>query len=136
MEDQTEQVRVKYVKLTNGLDIPFTDRHDGVPVKVMPGEAKNFPVDMALHFFGPDFSDQVMMGKHVAKRQGWNTPRFLEADDSGKTLAERWFAKLKIEPVMYKLVQVEADTSLPIPADPQPDREPTFTPPRRIEVRA
>ena len=31
---ELEQQRVRYVKITNGLEVPFTDRHDGVPITI------------------------------------------------------------------------------------------------------
>lgn len=136
LDNPTEQVRVKYVRITNGLDIPFSDRHDGVPVKVNPGETKNLPIDMAAHFFGPVGIDPAATFRHVSRRQGWNTPKFLETDESGKSLAQRMFDKLKIEAVMYKLVQVEQDPSAPIPADPQPLAQPATAAPRRVQVSA
>ena len=134
MTEEADQVRVKYIKLTNNGDTLFSDRHDGVPLKVMPGETKNIPLDSAAHMLGyvPGVTDETM-SRHICRRQGWNTPQYLETDASGKTLAERNFAKLKIEPVMYRLVQVEADPSLPIAADPAPEEA---RGPRRVEVRA
>ena len=152
MSDPADDVRVKYVKVYNGLDVAFTDRFDGVPVSIPPGKTENFPIDMAQHFFGyhPGV-DRMGMLRHVARRQGWNTPEYVKQDAvSHKTLADEYFDKLKIEPVLYKLVQVDADTSEPIPADPQPEpvneypvdnsarqnvAEADARPPRRVEVR-
>lgn len=117
---ELEQVRVQYVRITNGLDFPFTDRHDGVPVMIMPGKSENLPLDMAAHFFGfsPDAKPDMML-RHIAKRQGWNTPEFVKQNpDTRKTLAQEYFDKLKIEPVMYKMVPVEKpDPRKPVPAD-------------------
>lgn len=137
--DDTEQVRVKYVRITNGLDIPWTDMHDGVPVRVDPGESQNLPIDMAAHFFGfaPNVSTEVMF-KHVCKRQGWNTPEFLREDPvTRKTKAREFFEKLVIEPRLYKLTRVDPDPTEPIPADPLPVEKDVAAPraPRRVEVR-
>lgn len=121
--DPSVQTRTKYVRLTNNGDIAFTDRHDGVPVRVEPGKADNFPMDMAAHFFGYyDGAAPEAMFRHVCKRQGWNTPAHLMTDESGKTLAQRLFNGLDIRAVMYKMVEEKIDTDAPIPADPQPPK--------------
>jgi hypothetical protein len=114
-------VRLHYVRLTNHLDVPFTDRHDGVPVNILPGKSDNFPLDMAAHFFG-NVMDPDASFRHVCKRQGWNTPGHLkpsEADPS-KTVAEMLFSQLEIKPVIYKMVEEAPDLEQPIAADPKP----------------
>jgi hypothetical protein len=114
------QARIQYVRVTNGLGVTFTDRYDGVPVRIPAGKTENLPPDMAAHFFGPNIDDDAATFRHVQKRQGWNTPEFLKADDDGRNLAQRNFDKLKIEAVMYKLVPVDApDPRQPVPADPE-----------------
>ena len=82
-------VRLHYVRLTNHLDVAFTDRHDGVPVSIGPGKSDNFPIDMASHFFGNVMDPQASF-RHVCKRQGWNTPNHLKPseEDPSKTVAE------------------------------------------------
>ena len=117
---EIEQTRLKYVRVTNGLAFPFTDRHDGVPVTIMPGKSENLPLDMAAHFFGSNFDPHVMF-RHVAKRQGWNTPEYVKQNpDTHKSLAQEYFDLLKIEPVNYKLVEEKlADPRTPVPADPE-----------------
>jgi hypothetical protein len=129
---ELEQQRINYVRVTNNLAFPFTDRHDGVPVTIQPGKSENLPLDMAAHFFGfhPDV-DKATMFRHVAKRQGWNTPEYVKQNpDTHKSLAQEYFDKLKIEAVAYKLVPVEApDPRKAVPADPLPpdaDQESTF----------
>jgi hypothetical protein len=112
-------VRLHYVRVTNRGDVPFTDRHDGVPVSIPPGKSDNFPLDMAAHFFG-DVTDPQAMFRHVCRRQGWNTPAHLKPTESGKTLAEEMFSKLDIKPVVYKMVEEKPDLEQPIPADPPP----------------
>ncbi len=113
-------LRIHYVRVTNNLDVPFTDRWDGIPVSIPPGKADNLRLDMAAHFFGYGYGiDPEVMFRHICKRQGWNTPKHLETDKSGKTLARRLFDKIAIVPVIYKMVEVEPDTDEPIPADPQ-----------------
>lgn len=120
--------RVHYVRVTNGLDTAFHDRYDGVPITIPPGKSENIPLDMAAHFFGyhPGIEPAAML-RHVAKRQGWNTPDYFKQDpDTRKTLAESLFAKLKIEPVEYKLVPADdPDPKKPIPADPEMTDEPS-----------
>jgi len=119
--DELEQQRIHYVRVTNGLAFPFTDRHDGVPVTIQPGKSENLPVDMAAHFFGfhPAVEPETMF-RHICKRQGWNTPEYVKQNpESHKTLAREYFDKLIIEPVAYKLVPVEKpDPRKPVPADP------------------
>jgi hypothetical protein len=73
---------------------------------------------MATHFFGSTFDPQAMF-RHLSKRQGWNTPAYLKVNpETGKTLAEENFAKLKIEPVIYKMVEDRSDPDPPIAAKP------------------
>lgn len=118
---ELEQQRIHYVRVHNGLNFPFTDRHDGVPVTIMPGKSENIPLDMAAHFFGfhPGIEPETMF-RHVAKRQGWNTPEYVKQNaETHKTLAREYFDKLRIEAVAYKLVPVEqSDPKKPVPADP------------------
>jgi hypothetical protein len=113
-------VRLHYVRLTNHLDVPFTDRHDGVPVSIGPGKSDNFPIDMAAHFFGNVMDPQASF-RHVCKRQGWNTPSHLKPSEAEptKTVAELLFSKLEIKPIIYKMVEEKTDLEQPIPADPQ-----------------
>jgi hypothetical protein len=129
-----DQVRVHYVKVTNGLDVPFTDRYDGVPVTIPAGKSENIPLDMAAHFFGYHYGIESQdMFHYLAKRWGWNRPEHvIQNQDTRKTLAEEYFAKLKIEPVLYKMVKVEPDDpKTPVPADREP---PAPKGPRRIEA--
>jgi hypothetical protein len=118
---ETENVRVHYVRVVNNLPFAFTDRHDGVPVTIPPGKSENLPLDMAAHFFGYTHHgiEKAVLFRHTAKRQGWNTPEFVKIDpDTGKSKAEEYFDKLRLEPVIYKMVPVEnADPATPVPAD-------------------
>jgi hypothetical protein len=107
------EARVRRVRVTNGLDVPFTDGYDGAPITIAPGESESIDLDMAAHFFGPSF-EPLAMFRHVSKRQGWNTPEYLERNADGQTLAEQLFAKLKIEAVFYKMVEEESDPDPPI----------------------
>jgi hypothetical protein len=123
--DDLINTRVEYVRLTNNLPFAFTDRYDGVPFTVAPGKSENFPTEVAAHFFGYDPNPAAQM-RHVAKRQGWNTPDFVKLnEESGKNKAQEYFDKLKIEQVVYKLVPVEdgLDPREPIPADPEVPQE-------------
>jgi hypothetical protein len=136
MEQDEPQVRIKYVRVTNLGDVMFHDRHNGVPVKIQPGESKNIPLEPAAHIFGwkPDVESDVMF-RHIQKRQGWNTVEMLKVDPAtGLSQAQANFSRLKIEPVMYRLVEVERDPTKPVAADPQPPEEPRQ--PRRVDVRA
>jgi hypothetical protein len=114
------QQRVRYVKVTNGLEVPFTDRHDGVPITIMPGRSENLPLDMAAHILGyhPDVEPETMF-RYICRRQGWNTPKHvLQNDDSQKSVAREYFDKLKIEPIEFKLVPAEKpDPRAPVPAE-------------------
>lgn len=117
-------LRIHYVRVTNNLAVPFTDRHDGVPVSIPPGKSENLPLDMAAHFFGYMYNvPPDVMFRHVCKRQGWNTPAHIKVQKSGKTLAEEMFAKIDIKPVIYKMVEQTDDTDAPIPADREPGDE-------------
>lgn len=117
-------IRTHYIRVTNRGQTPFTDRHDGVPVEIPPGKSDNFPLDMAAHFFGYGLGvTDDQMFRHTAKRQGWNTPKHLEMDKTGKTLAERLFAQLEIKPVIYRMVEETPDLDAPIPADPMPPED-------------
>jgi hypothetical protein len=138
-EITSPDVRLHYVRLTNHLDVPFTDRHDGVPVNVLPGKSSNFDMAMAAHFFG-NVMDPPASFRHVAKRQGWNTPGHLKPSESdpAKTVAEFLFSKLEIKPVVYKMVEETPDLDEAIPADPQAPQieseaiEQTPKPPRPV----
>lgn len=135
--DDAPQFRIHYVRITNHGDVPFNDRHDGVPVSVPPGKSENLPLDMAAHFFGYAYGvPPEVMFKHVCKRQGWNTPAHLVRDDSGKSLAERLFAKLDIQSVTYKMVEEKVNTDAPIPADPDPKSDADALPalPSRVKT--
>ena len=137
-QQPSEQVRIKYLRVFNLGDVMFTDRHDGVPLKIKPGESKHVPLNVALHIFGwrPEATPEELF-RHIQRRQGWNTPKMLEIDPTtGKSHAETNFSKLKIEPVLYKLVEVERDGSVPIPADPELPEETPRSAPRRVDVRA
>ena len=111
-------LRIHYIRVVNHLDVAFTDRWDGIPVRLEPGQTDNFQLDMAAHFFGYHYGvDQATMFRHTCKRQGWNTPKHLERQPSGKTLAEELFAGIEIKPVVYKMVEEKQDLDAPIPAD-------------------
>jgi hypothetical protein len=120
--DDLTTARIEYVRLTNNLPFAFTDRYDGVPFTVLPGKSENFPADVAAHFFGYDQSPAAQM-RHVAKRQGWNTPEFVKVDEAtGKNKAQAYFDMLEIKQIAYKLVPVEDGLGRPrepIPADPE-----------------
>lgn len=110
-----DDTRLQYVRVTNGLDVPFIDRYDGVPYTIKAHSSLNLPPDVAAHFFGT-YADPEMTFRHVCKRQGWNTLEFLPG---GKTPARELFDKLQIQNIMYKLVPVEEpDPRKPVPADP------------------
>ena len=110
MDFADPDVRVRRVRVTNGLDVPFTDRHDNVPVTIAVGQSESIALDMAVHFFGPSF-DPLAMFRYVSKRQGWNTPAHLAVNpQTGKTVAEENFAKLTITPVIYRIVEDEPDS--------------------------
>ena len=117
-----EQYRARYVRVTNGFDANYVDRFDGVPITIEAHSWQNLPLDVAAHMFGyHDGASPESMFRHTCKRMGWNTLKHLERNpDTGKTLAEEMFAKLVIEPVVYKLVEEKVDTEKPIPADPVP----------------
>jgi hypothetical protein len=113
-------LRIHYVRIINNLPIAFTDRFDGVPIKILPGASENLPLDMASHMFGYFYGvDDETMFRHTCRRQGWNTPKHLDVQESGKTLAQDLWDKLDIKPVIYKMVEEKPDLEAPIPADPE-----------------
>jgi hypothetical protein len=131
----TEGVRVRYVRVTNGTEEVWSDRYDGVPVMLMPGESKDLALDMALHFFGyAPGADAATMLLHMAGRWAktdgdWGSIR---ADaQMRKRVAEEFFKRFRIEPIVFKLVEERrgAAPEAPVPADDQGDddrvREPT-----------
>jgi hypothetical protein len=103
-------VRVQYLRVTNGTDKPWSDRHDGVPVTLAPGQSQNIPLDMAAHFFGwHQHIDQATMLRHMARRQGWNAGDYIVQDpEVQRRLAAEFFETFQIEPVTYKLVEEKA----------------------------
>jgi hypothetical protein len=126
---EIEQTRIKYVRITNGLDVPFTDRYDGVPLTIAPGKSENIPLDMAAHFFAYSYGvEPETMFRHICRRQGWNTPAYVQQNpETHKTLAREYFDKLKIEAVTYRLVaEDDPDPRKPVPAEQsiQADEEP------------
>jgi len=130
-----EQQRLSYVKVTNRFDKPYVDMFDGIPVTIDPGGSQNIRPEQAAHFFGYfDGASKEHMLRHTSKRQGWNTSAHLAVDDSGKTLAERLFDNLVIEPITFKLVEESpADLDHAIPAEPVEEGEEveTAAPPPR-----
>lgn len=114
------QQRVRYVKVTNGLETPFTDMADGVPFRLMPGQSDNLPLDMAAHILGyhPDVDPETMF-RYICRRQGWNTPKHVQQNaETNKTLAQEYFDKLKIEAIAFKLVPAtDPDPKVPVPAE-------------------
>lgn len=128
-----------YVRVTNGLDEPFTDRYDGIPITIMPGKSQNLLPEQAAHFFGffPGI-ERAQMFRHICKRQGWNTSDHVKQNpETRRTLAEQLFDKLQIEAVYFKLVEVNEpdDPAEPVPADPAPDMG-GVTPRRQSRPRA
>lgn len=119
MIDPTQE-RVRMVRVKNNLDFPFNDRFNGVPVTIPPGQSEKLPLDMAAHFFGyhPGVEPAVML-RHIARRQGWNTPDYVKQNpETHQTLAEEYFSKLQISPIMYKMVEEQVvDPRAPIPAE-------------------
>ena len=117
--DDPQNTRLEYVKVTNHLDVPFTDRYDGVPVTIEAGKSKNLELSVAAHILGYRFGvDDETMFRHVTKRQGWNTVEYNKpAPANDRKTYGRWlFERLKIEPVTYRLVEEKADPTKPVPA--------------------
>jgi hypothetical protein len=122
MHPTAEDVRVRYVRVTNNTDAVWSDRHDGVPVTLKPGDSENIPLDMAAHFFGYSTNVKpVTMLAHMARRQGWNAGDFVVQDPAVRArLADEFFDKFRIEPVSYRLVPdhepPKRKASEPVPA--------------------
>jgi hypothetical protein len=111
--------RLRYIRVTNKSDVPYVDMFDGVPVTIDAGGSQNIQPEQAFHFFGfTEDSTREQMLLHVAKRRGWNTSEHIKADESGKTLQQRLFDNLVIEPVTFKLVEeTPTEVDRPIPAE-------------------
>lgn len=137
MNDAELNERVQYVRVTNGLPFAFVDMYDGVPVTIPAGKSENLRPDMAWHFFGyAGGVGRAEMLRHTSKRHGWNTPEFVSVNENtGKTKAEEYFDKIKIEAVIYKLVPAEVnDPQEPVPADSPPPQIAGRFVPKRVEV--
>lgn len=144
--DAFTEARVHYVRVTNNTDEVWGDRFDGQPIVLKPGESEKIPLEMAMHFFGyhPGVEPHAMLGHMFRRRGGPSAKQIAENEDwahivldpeARKRLAPAFFAKFRIEPVIYKLVeQTEPDPHEPVPAisettlgeqlDPR-EREPT-----------
>jgi hypothetical protein len=123
MSDDFIGQRIAMIRVTNNAKTVYTDRYDGVPYIIEPGHTKSIPLEVAAHLFAyhPDVQPETMF-RHVCKRQGWNTADHRAVDPAtGRTLAEQLFANLRIEPVIYKMVEENPDPRKPIPADPAPE---------------
>lgn len=119
MADENDEQRIRKVRVTNGLDKPFHDRFNGVPITLAPGQTESLPLNMAEHFFGfrPGATPESML-RHIAKRQGWSEREYTQQNpESRKELAEEYFSKLKIEPVYFRLVEEKTDPKAPVPAE-------------------
>ena len=100
------------VRVVNNNDFVITDRFDGIPFTFNPGKAETIPPDAANHIFGwrnvredetPE-SLKADMLLYCQKRHGWNTPEVVRAGDH-----VRWFGKLDIKPVRFRMVEVPDD---------------------------
>jgi len=98
--------QVMQVRVTNHNDFPIRDMFDGIPYVIDAGRTEAIPSDAAHHIFGffPGV-DPRAMALHIQKRFGWNTPDMVK-----NGAGEKYLSKIKIEPVMFKLVPVETDT--------------------------
>lgn len=120
--------RLARVRVTNGLDVVYTDRYDGVPITLRPGQTEVFDLETAAHVWGwSEEATPESLARYIGRRQGWNSTAHLARDESGKTLAERMAAVIKFEPVFYKVVEADPDPNAPIAADPQPQPPSSIT---------
>jgi hypothetical protein len=104
------------VKVINRNDFPITDRFDGVVYRFEPADSSQplakgpsakertttIPAEAANHIFGwtPTATREEMFS-HFQRRCGWNTPAYTE-----NSKGERFFAKIEITSVTYRLVEV------------------------------
>jgi hypothetical protein len=113
-------VRVRYVRVYNGTDEVWSDRYDGVPITLQPGDTQDLDLAMALHFFGyaPGVEPATML-LHIAGRTArtdgdWGSIR---ADlQMRRRVAEKFFEKFTIEPISFKLVEEQPAVQQPVPA--------------------
>lgn len=99
MEDQV----VQNVRVTNANDFVIEDRFDGVPYRFEPKKPLSIPLDAAFHIFGwfPGAKPEEV-ARHIQKRLGWNTPEMVHS-----SAHLRYYQNIKIEPIVYRLVEVE-----------------------------
>jgi hypothetical protein len=115
-----EQQVIQSVRVTNTNDFKIVDRFDGVPYEFLPGaKGVAIPIDAAYHIFGwmPGATEEQIFA-HTQRRFGWNTPAMVASG-----VDRKFFGRIKIEPVVYKLVEVVPDDQ---PEPETPDGEGTM----------
>jgi hypothetical protein len=98
-------LRRVHIKVTNHNDFEISDRYDGVVFSFEPHKAVTIPAEAANHIFGwkEGIASEAMFS-HFQRRCGWNTPEYTT---TGK--AKKFWEKLDIVPVTFRLVEVSAE---------------------------
>lgn len=104
------------IKVTNGNDVTFEDRYDGILYKIPAKGKVNLPYDAAVHIFGVDFEngqiDRDAIFTHLGRRWGWNRS-FLKNKDEDKNKfrdqAKEMFEKIEFN--VISMVMVETDVT-------------------------
>jgi hypothetical protein len=100
-----EQAVIQSVRVTNSNDFKIVDRFDGVPYEFEPGKGLAIPLDAAFHIFGwTHGATEEQVFQHTQRRFGWNTPSMVQGN-----IDRKFFSRLKIEPVVYRMVEVKPD---------------------------
>jgi len=92
--------RSTYVRVTNGLEDPITDKCDGVTYVFEPGKPLTIPGSAARHIFGWNgFADGKINETYLRKRWGWNGP-------GSDGMAGDAMNRIVLQPVMMAEVEI------------------------------
>jgi hypothetical protein len=118
LEDQSLQ-RV-YIKVTNENNFPIVDMYDSVVFEFEPSKPKTIPAEAAAHIFGwRGDGGRDAMFMHSQKRWGWNTPEYVSSDK-----ARKYFERIKIEQVIFRLVEMTQEEMIEPAGDATATTEP------------
>ena len=109
-DNQIERIRV-----VNHNDFPISDRFDGIPWVLRPGESIDLPLEVATHILGYP-GDVEVMYRHMARRWGWNLPKHMVEDEKGVPLWWRQCERIQVSVEHFELRRV-TDPKAPIRAD-------------------
>jgi hypothetical protein len=129
-----------HIRVMNGNDFLIDDRFDGILYEFLPGDQKGklVPIMAASLFFGFALDENGNVSEagcapnwdYVQRRWGWNCvtrrkdEEMADAVIRTNTTAKERCAKIKLEPVVMALREVQAEESgeLPPPREPRKAR--------------